>query len=97
MSELGLSPIAAGDPNLSVADARAAIAAALRPIDESEQIPLAAALGRVLAFDVLSPIDVPGHDNSAMDGFAFRGSDIASRQATVLRIVGIALAGAPYP
>jgi molybdopterin molybdotransferase len=96
MSELGLSPIAAGDPNLSVADARAAIAAVLRPIDETERIPLAAALGRVLAVDVISPIDVPGHDNSAMDGFAFKGADIAASSPTLLRIVGGALAGSPY-
>ena len=82
MTELGLSPLGAGDPKLSVAEARAAIAAVLRPITETEWVPLAQALGRVLAADVISPIDVPGHDNSAMDGFAFRGADIAPDAAT---------------
>ena len=39
---------------------------------------LRAALGRVLARDIVSPIDVPAHDNSAMDGYALRGSDLAA-------------------
>src|SRR5512138_2587978 len=51
MSELGPSPLAAGEDNLSVAQARAAIAAQLRPIDGRERVPLLHALGRVLAAD----------------------------------------------
>src|SRR5512138_910758 len=74
MSELGPSPLAAGEDNLSVAQARAAIAAQLRPIDGRERVPLLHALGRVLAADEISPIDVPAHDNSAMDGYAFDGA-----------------------
>jgi molybdopterin molybdotransferase len=96
MSELGPSPLAAGDRNISVADARAAIAAALQPIDGSETLPLAQALGRVLAGDVVSPIDVPAHDNSAMDGYAFAGSAMLDGQATALRNVGLVYAGTPY-
>ena len=57
---------------------------------------LVAALDRVLATDLLSPIDVPADDNSAMDGFAFRSADLADGDRTVLRIVGSAFAGRPF-
>ncbi len=96
MSELGPSPLAAGDRNLSVADARAAIAAALRPITEAHAVPITQALGRVLATDVLLPIDVPAHDNSAMDGYAFAGQALQAQGPTGLRVVGTVFAGAPF-
>ena len=96
MSELGPSPLAAGDKNLSVAQAREAIAAALRPITQGEDVPVAQALGRVLAADVISPIDVPAHDNSAMDGYAFDGRALRPDGPTLLRPVGTLMAGAPY-
>ena len=41
-------------------------------------LPIRSALGRVLARDIVSPINVPAHDNSAMDGYALRGSDLAA-------------------
>ncbi len=84
----------AGDPQLTVAQARAAIAAALHPITDTEVVPLLQALGRALAVDVISPIDVPAHDNSAMDGYAFAGRDLHATEATRLRVVGTVLAGA---
>jgi molybdopterin molybdotransferase len=96
MSELGESPLIAGGRHLSVAEARQTIAAALRPIAGIETVPLSAALGRVLAADVISPIDVPAHDNSAMDGYALAGSALLSDGETVLRSVGTLFAGAPY-
>ena len=86
----------AGDRDLSVDEARAAIAAVIRPIHAPERVPLAMALGRVLAADVLSPIDVPAHDNSAMDGYAFRSSELSTSQPTLLRSVGTLFAGAPW-
>ncbi|MDP1649596.1 MAG: molybdopterin molybdotransferase MoeA [Rubrivivax sp.] len=95
MTELGPSPLAAGDLQLTVNDARAAIAGALQPIAGSETVPLMQALGRVLAADVLSPIDVPAHDNSAMDGYAFDGSALRADAATTLAVVGTVYAGAP--
>jgi molybdopterin molybdotransferase len=55
-----------------------------------------ASLGRVLAADVISPIDVPAHDNSAMDGYAVRFADLAPTGETRLRIAGSAFAGRPY-
>ena len=51
------------------------------------------ALGRVLARDIISPISVPPHDNSAMDGFAFDGSQLDDGAPLRLRVVGTALAG----
>jgi molybdopterin molybdotransferase len=51
---------------------------------------------RILARDVVSPVDVPPHDNSAMDGFAFAGSDLSATEPTVLQCVGHALAGAAW-
>ena len=95
-TELGVSPLMAGDRNLSVDEARAAIAVALQALHAPESVPLAAALGRVLAADVLSPIDVPAHDNSAMDGYAFRGAEQQAGRPTVLRSVGTLHAGAPW-
>jgi molybdopterin molybdotransferase len=96
MSELAESPLAAGDRNFSVEQARAAIAAALQPIRETQTLPLALALGRVLAADVISPIDVPAHDNSAMDGYAFAAADLQPDQPTLLQAVGTVMAGAPH-
>ncbi len=63
------------------------------PAHEAQDIPLFEALGRVLAQDVISPIHVPPHNNSAMDGFAFDGSQLSPTQALTLRVVGTALAG----
>lgn len=96
MSELGPSPLASGEANLSVAQARAAIDAALRPISDVEEIGLTHALGRVLAADVVSPIDVPAHDNSAMDGYAFAVRDLPADEPAVLRSVGTIFAGAAF-
>jgi len=96
MSELGPSPLAAGDRQLSVVDARAAIAAALRPVGGKQTVPLTQALGRVLAADVISPIDVPAHDNSAMDGYAFDGTALQAEATTVLAVAGTVYAGTPF-
>ena len=63
------------------------------PVAQTELVPLMSALGRVLAADVISPIDVPAHDNSAMDGFALRGALLQPGQALKLQIAGTALAG----
>lgn len=72
------------------------LAELVTPVTEVEQLPLMQALGRVLAEDIVSPISVPPHDNSAMDGFAFRGAQLVRDQALSLRIVGTALAGAAW-
>lgn len=65
--------------------------------DAIETVPLDQAINRILAQDLLSPIDVPAADNSAMDGFAFNGNCLEGAQTEIsLRIVGTALAGKPY-
>ncbi|MFM2347994.1 MAG: hypothetical protein RL654_2747 [Pseudomonadota bacterium] len=93
MPELGPSPLMTGGDTLDVAAARAAIAAAVRPIAGRETLPLRQALGRILAEDVISPIDVPAHDNSAMDGYALAGRALADGLETVLRVAATVHAG----
>ncbi|GAO22239.1 molybdenum cofactor synthesis domain-containing protein [Alicycliphilus sp. B1] len=67
------------------------------PVAEAEEVGIFDALGRVLARDVVSPISVPPHDNSAMDGYAFDGAQLASGHALLLRPVGpTAFAGAAW-
>jgi molybdopterin molybdotransferase len=63
------------------------------PVVQHHQVELKQALERILATDVISPINVPAHDNSAMDGFAFDGTQLQTTQALHLTIVGTALAG----
>lgn len=65
----------------------------VEPVTEVESVGVVNALGRVLASDVISPISVPPHDNSAMDGFAFSGSRLQPGQSLTLRVVGTAFAG----
>ncbi len=63
------------------------------PVQDAMDLPLFEALGRVLAEDVVSPFDVPPHDNSAMDGYAFDASQLMPDAALALQVVGTALAG----
>ena len=63
------------------------------PVQEQEIIDIFSALGRVTAQDVISPINVPAHDNSAMDGYAFDGMGLHKAQALSLKVMGTALAG----
>ena len=82
------------DPQALSADhVTAFLAELVEPVRETERVSPMEALDRILAEDVVSPISVPPHDNSAMDGFAFRGSEMQTGQATRLRVVGTALAG----
>lgn len=62
-----------------------------------EVVSLDKAIDRILAVDLLSPIDVPAADNSAMDGFVFDGQCLNTNSAVIsLKIVGTAFAGKPY-
>lgn len=68
--------------------------AELLPLPQrTESLGLRAALGRVLAADIISPCQVPAHDNSAMDGYALRASDLIVDGETRLRLAGTSLAG----
>ena len=85
------------DPNsMPVAKAREVIARFLQPVTANERLALRAALGRVLAKDVVSPLDVPAHDNSAMDGYAVRFADLKPDAEVTLREAGSSFAGAPF-
>ena len=57
-------------------EALARLERAVEPLAGCESVPLAQALGRVLAGDVASPVDVPGHTNSAVDGYAVAGAGL---------------------
>jgi len=65
-------------------------------VAETESVSLDQGLNRILASDVLSPIDVPAADNSAMDGFAFRGTELSNAPLTQLTVVGTVFAGTPF-
>jgi molybdopterin molybdotransferase len=82
---------------LEIEDARRAVLERVRPLGP-QRVPLAEALGRVLAEDVVAPEPVPAFDNSAMDGFAVRAADTNGAQAVspaTLRLVGESRAGHP--
>jgi molybdopterin molybdotransferase len=93
--------------SLHVDEARKAIASlvdellreanAISRSDEIETVNLDQAINRILATDLLSPINVPAADNSAMDGFAFDGSCLNTSDPEItLKVIGTAFAGKPY-
>jgi len=85
------------DPNsLHVEKAREITRALVEPVSGVERLFVRNALGRIIAEDVISPRDVPGHDNSAMDGYALRFSDLTTNAETLLRVAGTAYAGRPF-
>jgi molybdopterin molybdotransferase len=85
------------DPNaLPVAQAQRIVQDFVQPILGIETVAVWQALDRVLAADVISPISVPAHDNSAMDGFAFQGADLLPDAATTLAIKGTVFAGKAF-
>ena len=81
---------------LDVEEARRRIVAAVEPVRATEKIALRHALGRILAEDVYSPLDVPAHTNSAVDGYALASADLSPERATTLRIIGTSWAGRPF-
>ena len=83
-------------PALQLEDALARILADVKAVSGVETVPVREALGRVLVDDVVSQIDVPAHTNSAMDGYALRGSDLQDDAETRLDMIGVAAAGRPF-
>jgi molybdopterin molybdotransferase len=81
---------------MPVVKAREVIARFLTPVTATERVGVRAALGRVLAEDVVSPLDVPAHDNSAMDGYAVRFADLKTEGEVTLKNAGSSFAGAPF-
>jgi molybdopterin molybdotransferase len=82
------------DPQaLSAQQVNEFLAHLVQAVSDVESVGIFDALGRVLAEDVISPIDVPPHDNSAMDGYAFAGAALNGNSPLTLEVVGTALAG----
>ncbi|MGO0792639.1 molybdopterin molybdotransferase MoeA [Herbaspirillum seropedicae] len=89
-----VSCISGYDPHaMTVERAQAVIREFIHPIEAVEKLPIRSALSRVLAQDIVSRIDVPAHDNSAMDGYALRGEDLAEGRELRLQIIGEVHAG----
>lgn len=81
------------DPNaMSVTQARQFIQQYLEPMTAKETRPIRETLGSILAADITSPHNVPNHDNSAMDGYAFNHADAEKS----LKVIGTAFAGQPF-
>lgn len=92
-----ISCISGYDPNaMTVTQAQAVIHDFITPITAVEKVAIRSALSRVLATDIISRIDVPAHDNSAMDGYALRGEDVAAGTEVRLQIVGEIHAGTSF-
>jgi molybdopterin molybdotransferase len=83
-------------PLLPLGDALDRIKTAVSPVTGTEKIPLADALGRVLAEPVYSPINIPHDRNAAMDGYAFASKDRVDGQAFMLALAGTSWAGRPF-
>ncbi|MFZ0469274.1 MAG: bifunctional molybdopterin-guanine dinucleotide biosynthesis adaptor protein MobB/molybdopterin molybdotransferase MoeA [Thiogranum sp.] len=81
---------------LAVEEARRRILQSVTAVECPQKVALRAALDRVLAQDVLSTVDVPAHDNSAMDGYAVPARDLPASGTRALRVVGTAWAGRPF-
>jgi molybdopterin molybdotransferase len=82
---------------LPLDQARLRIAATIEPVTDVERVALVEALNRVLAADLVSTVDVPGHDNAAMDGYALpRARFVNPATGASFTIVGTARAGHPY-
>jgi len=88
------SELAGYDPQALSADmVNDFLAKLVEPVTQIEESDIFNALGRVLAADIISPISVPPHDNSAMDGYAFAGAQLAASAPLSLKVIGTALAG----
>jgi len=79
---------------ISLDDALSTILGHISPVSETEILPLTAAPGRITVEQVISPLNVPPFDNSAMDGYAVRLADVQAGKP--LQVVGKAFAGAPF-
>ena len=84
-------------PLLPVAEALAQVLAGVEPPQEFIELSLLESLGHVLAKDVVSPIAVPGDDNSAMDGYALRAAEAAQALPVSQRIPAGAVGSALQP
>jgi molybdopterin molybdotransferase len=87
MAQLTDDCFAFSGPLLPVTEAERMIGEGVAPVAEVETVPLSATRGRVVAKDVIAPIDLPPFDNAAVDGYAVRHADLAGQSETKL-VVG---------
>ena len=95
MAQLSDDCFAFGGTLLSVDAALALVAERVTPVVGEETAPLAEAIGRILAHDLVAGMNVPPHANSAVDGYAIAHADLLPDRATVLPVTGRAAAGHP--
>lgn len=81
---------------LTVDEALNIIKSHIKPLDNEQTIILPNALGKTLAEDVISPINVPVYQNSAMDGYALNAKDIPENGKKALKNIGTSFAGHPF-
>ena len=89
-------PCLHGVARVPVAEARQRILKAVEPVRGIESLSLRGTLGRILARDMYAPFDVPGHTNSAVDGYALAGAGLPTQGESEFPIVGTAWAGQPF-
>lgn len=93
MAQLTDDCFAFNGPLLPVAEAEQLIAGRVNPVSGRQSVPLREALGRVLAADIVAPVNLPPFDNSAVDGYAVCGEDIDAAREQRLAIVDRVAAG----
>lgn len=77
-------------------DAIGILKARVHPVTGTEEVSLTEANGRFLAEPIVSPRAIPGHDNAAVDGYAFAYASYDPAKGMALRIIGEAAAGHPF-
>jgi molybdopterin molybdotransferase len=93
MAQLSDDCFACGGPLLPIAEVERLMTARVNPVDGTERVELQRSLGRVLADDLVAPVDLPPFDNSAVDGFAVRHADLDPRAETRLAVIDRVTAG----
>jgi molybdopterin molybdotransferase len=93
MAQLSDDCFAFGGALLPIAEMERLITERVTPVAEVETVPIAVARGRVVAHDILAPIDLPPFDNSAVDGYAVRHADLKPDGETRLKVVDRVTAG----
>jgi molybdopterin molybdotransferase len=93
MAQLTDDCFAFNGPLLPVAEAERLIGARVNPVSQRERVVLREAVGRVLAAEIVAPLNLPPFDNSAVDGYAVRSADIDPARERRLTIVNRVAAG----
>jgi molybdopterin molybdotransferase len=93
MTQLSDDCFAFGGKLLSIEDGIRQIGERVEPVAATETIELLAADGRILAADIVAPLDLPPADNAAVDGYAVRHADLAPNEPTLLPVEGRDVAG----